>query len=181
MIRRGRSARDQTKGQALTEFALVVGLFVFVVGAVIQLALILWTMNTVTQVARDTARWAATQSAVPCDSSANRTSLSTKAGAIARQLSLMAYSPGSWGPATSVGATPEEGVGADWPVPVQTPPLFASDCPPVDNPAVWFVRVRINHVTPVFLPFMQFVLPTCASGGFCVTSTAEIRMEPKAP
>lgn len=171
----------RSAGQALTEFALVIGLFVFVVGAVIQFSLVLWSMNTVTQVARDTARWAATQSVVPCDSSTSRTAVAGKADTLARQLSLFAYQAGSWSTATTVDSTPDEGVGADWPIPGGSTILFPTDCPPNDNQTAWTVRVRVSHVVPVFLPGMQFVLPACSSSGFCITSTAEIRMEPKAP
>jgi hypothetical protein len=183
MIRTTKAVRRSKgrDGQALTEFALVFGLFMFVVGALIQFALVLWSINTVTQVARDTARWAATQSVTPCDSTASRTSVASRADVLARQLSLLGYRSSSWATATAVDATPEEGIGADWPIPASTTVLFPSDCPPEDNQTAWFVRVRVNHVIPVFMPGLQFVLPPCASGGFCLTSTVEIRMEPKAP
>jgi hypothetical protein len=179
-IRVGRRTKSRD-GQALTEFALVFGLFIFVVGALIQFSLVLWSINTVTQVARDTARWAATQSVVPCDSTASRTGVASKADVLARQLSLLGYRASSWATATTVDATPEEGIGADWPIPGSTTVLFPSDCPPDDNQTAWFVRVRVNHVIPIFIPGLQLVLPPCASGGFCLTSTVEIRMEPKAP
>jgi hypothetical protein len=176
-----RSERSRHRGQALTEFALVVGLFVFVVGALMQFALVLWSMNTITQVARDTARWAATQSESPCESPANRTAVAATADGLARQLSLLGYRANLWTTATSVTSTPDEGIGADWPIPPSTTVLFASDCPPTDNQTPWFVRVRVNHVVPVFLPGLQWALPPCGSSGMCLTSTAEIRMEPKAP
>lgn len=176
--RKGERRSNRTAGQGLTEFALVFGLFVFVVGALIQFSLLLWSMNTITQVARDTARWAATQSVVPCDST--RDSVAAKADAIARQLSLFAYRANTWSTGTTVVATPAEGVGADW---GPTPPsdLYNTDCPPADNQTAWFVRIRVSHVVPIFLPGLQWVLPPCSSSGFCITSTAEIRMEPKAP
>jgi hypothetical protein len=174
------SAIHRRSGQGLTEFALVIGLFVFFVGALIQLALVLWAVNTVTQVARDTARWAATQSTAPCESTPNRTAVAGRADAIARQLNLFAYRSGTWTTTSTVDATPEEGVGADWPIPASGTILFASDCPPSDNQTAWFVRIRIRHPVPIFLPGLQFVLPPCGSG-YCINSTAEVRMEPKAP
>jgi hypothetical protein len=181
-ISRSRSAGSKRRrGQALTEFALVVGLFVFVVGALIQFSLILWSMNTITQVARDTARWAATQSGSQCDSAANRTGVASTADGLARQLSLFGYRANSWTTATTIAATPDEGIGADWPIPASTTVLFPTDCPPNDNQTAWFVQVRVNHVIPVFLPGLQWALPPCGSSGMCLTSTAEIRMEPKAP
>jgi Flp pilus assembly protein TadG len=164
----------------MAEFAIVIGLFLFIVGALIQFALILWSINTMTQVARDTARWAATQSTVPCDSTANRNAVAAKANTIARQLGLYSYAA-NWTTATTVGATPAEGVGADWPIPTGYGVLFNTDCPPTDNQTPWFVQVRINHAIPIFMPGLQYLAPACGASGFCLSSTAEIRMEPGAP
>jgi Flp pilus assembly protein TadG len=179
--RPGTATGKNDAGQGLTEFALVIGLFLFVVGALMQFALILWSINNVTQVARDTARWAATQSVIPCDTASSRTSLAAKADSIALQLTLVGYQANSWSMATPVAATPDEGVGADWPIPGGPPVLFASDCPPTDNQTPWFVQVKVNHVVPIFLPLLQYVLPQCSSPGFCISSTTKVRMEPKAP
>jgi hypothetical protein len=184
-VKRNRSLprrRGAGRGQALTEFALVIGLFVLVVGALIQFALILWSMNTLTQVVRETARWAATQSVVPCDGTPSRNAVAAKADSIARGLSLMAYNSGSWTTAGPVASTPEDGVGADWRgiPPDPTTVLFNTDCPPTDSQTAWFVKIQIRHPIPIFMPGLQFVLPPCSSG-YCMTSTAEIRMEPKAP
>ena len=102
---------------AILEFALVAfGLFMFLVGAVIQFGLILWTTNTVTEIAHDAARWAATQSVSPCDSAASRTSVAGAAGDVARRLALMGYTPGQWPTATALNAMGAEGVGVEWPV-----------------------------------------------------------------
>jgi hypothetical protein len=179
-VSRSARGREGSDAQALTEFAIVIGLFVFVVGALIQFSLILWSINTVTQVARETARWAATQSTIPCDSTPSRDQVATKADSIARSLSLLGYRQGTWTTASTIAATPDEGVGADWPIPVGGTVLFATDCPPEDNQTAWFVRVRISHPIPIFMPGLQWVLPACSSG-YCLSTTAEIRMEPKAP
>ena len=170
--------RRPRRGQALTEFALVFGVFFLVVSAIIQFGLLLWTMNTATQVARDTARWAVTQSTAPCDSTANRASLAATAGTIAQELKLLGYTAGMWTTATAVGAVPAEGIGADWPIPTG---LFDTDCPPADNQTPWFVSVRVNHVVPVFLPGIQLFFPACGGAGICISTTAEVRMEPKVP
>ena len=171
--------RHEPAGQGLTEFAIVIGLFLFVVGALIQFSLVLWSINAVTQIARDTARWAATQS-IQCDSTPNRDAVAARADSLARQLSLIGYRANTWTTASTIALMLDEGVGADWPNPDPSR-LFASDCPPVDNQDAWFVRVKVNHVVPIFLPALQFVLPPCSSSGFCISSTAEIRMEPRAP
>ncbi len=178
----GSTARLRTvRGQAMAEFALVFGAFFLVVSAVIQLGLLLWSLNTVTQVARDTGRWAATQSASPCDSVGGRAALAATADNLALRLILLGYRSGTWATASAVDAVGPEGVGADWPIPPPPPDLFATDCPPTDAQTPWFVRVRVNHVVPIFFPGLQFIAPPCASAGFCIGSTAEVRMEPRAP
>lgn len=169
------------RGQAMVEFALVVGLFATVIGGVMQFGMLLWSQNTVTQVARDTARWAATQPTSPCDSASNRSALAATAGTLGARLNLLGYRSGTWITASTVDATPAEGVGADWPLPTPPPTLVAEDCPPSDNQTAWFVRVRVNHVVPIFFPGLQFIAPPCSASGFCLSSTAELRMEPKPP
>ena len=182
-----RLRRLHTLGQAAVEFALVAGLFVLILGAVVQFGAILWTQNTVTQIARDTARWAVTQSTGPCDSAASRAAVAAAADQLARQSSLLDYTAGSWTTAVPLSSLGARGVGADWPTPTSpphiTPPLtiLSVDCPPSDNVVPWFVHVRINHSVPIFIPGLQFIAPACAEPGFCVSSTAQLRMEPKRP
>ena len=155
-----------------------------VVGAVIQLGLLVWTTNSLHQVARDTARWAATQPSAPCDSAGNRTAIAGKAEALARQWGLMGHQNGTWTNATDFSSMTSNSVGVEW----TGPTTFLTDCPPSDNQTAWFVRVRINHIVPVFIPGVQTILgfvgvldKTCGGSGFCITTTTEQRMEPKAP
>lgn len=166
------------RGQALVEFALVIGLFMLVIGGLVQFGIILWSQNAITRVSRDTARWAVTQSASPCDAAASRTSLAGAADQLALGASLVSYSAGTWFSAPPIGSLGAEGVGVDW---QSVDSSFPSDCPPSDNATVWMVRVRVNHVVPILLPGLQFIAPACASPGFCLTSTTELRMEPKTP
>src|SRR6185437_3612632 len=49
------------RGQSLAEFAIVFPVMFLIVAAIIQFGLIFWAQNTLTQIARDTGRWAATQ------------------------------------------------------------------------------------------------------------------------
>jgi hypothetical protein len=181
MRTRKAASRDAGHGQALVEFALVAGLFVLVIGAIMQFGVILWSQNAVNQIARDTARWAVTQSATPCDSAANRAAVAATANQLAADASLVSYSAGMWGPAPAISALTNEGVGVDWPIPPPPPDLFPSDCPPSDNATVWTVRVRVNHVVPIFIPGLQLIAPGCGSSGFCISSSTELRMEPKDP
>ena len=170
-------------GQALVEFALAVGLFMLVVGGLIQFAMILWSQNTINQVARDTARWAVTRSAVPCDSSTSRAAVADTANTLAQQWSLVAHS--TWGPASAVDALGGSGVGVDWAI-IDPPPDVLTDpgdtdCPASDNRLVWVVSVRINHTVPIIMPGLQFIAPSCGAPGFCISSITELRMEPKRP
>lgn len=170
--------RGGRRGQALVEFALVVGVFMLVIGGIVQFGLILWSQNTITQIARDTARWAVTQSTSPCDSATSRAALAVAANDLAGQASLMSYSAGMWASAPSIGSLGDEGVGADW---QSADSSFPADCPPSDNATTWTVRVRINHVVPVFIPGLHLLEPTCGSSGWCLSSTTELVMEPKKP
>jgi hypothetical protein len=164
------------RGQALTEFALTLGIFMLVVGSIIQFGLLLWTSNTIHQIARDTARWAATQPKSPCESPTNRAAVAARADTLARQWSLMGYQSGTWITASDIDAVLDSGVGVRW-----TGGSFVDDCPPSDNQTPWFVHIRINHTVPIFLPGLQILVPTCGSGSFCISTTTELRMEPKAP
>jgi hypothetical protein len=86
----------------------------------------------------------------------------------------------TWGTATKVDATPPSGVGVDWYAIDPPVAVFDTDCPPSDNRIVWAVEVRVNHTVPIFVPGLQLFLPGC-SGGVCISSTTELRMEPKRP
>ena len=83
--------RRRSSGQSLAEFALVFPILMVMLGGIIQFGIIFWGQNTLTQIARDTGRWASTQ--IVCPTSAN--TLAT-ANAIAGQSSLIGYT--SWGP-----------------------------------------------------------------------------------
>ncbi len=165
------------RGQALVEFSLVIGLFMLVIGGLVQFGIVLWSQNAINDVARDTARWAVTQSTSPCDSPAARSALASRANQLARGASLVSYSPGMWSSAPQISSLGDEGVGVDW----QGDTPFPDDCPPSNASKVWTVRVRVNHVVPIFIPFLRFAAPACGSNGFCLSTTTELRMEPKKP
>jgi hypothetical protein len=178
-----RSATRGRSGQALAEFAIVGSVFFLLVGAIIQFGLLMWSANTLTQVARDTARWAVTQSASPCDSNANRNAVAAQADLFAQQWKLLGHTAGTWTYAGMISSLSGPGVAADWPIPSVPggPPLFATDCPPSNSALVWSVRVRINQPVPIFFPFLQLIAPSCGAPGWCLTTTTEVRMEPRAP
>jgi Flp pilus assembly protein TadG len=59
MVIRRRDAGSR-RGQALAEFALVIPVFMLVLGGVIQFGIWFWDQNTLNQIARDAGRYAAT-------------------------------------------------------------------------------------------------------------------------
>jgi Flp pilus assembly protein TadG len=170
------------RGQALVEFAIVVPVFIALIGGIIQFGLAFWAQNTLTQVVRDTGRWEATQQVPACDSAAARIAVTDKANSIAGSASLFGYS--SANPfvyyATSPG--PAEGVSVTWvkdSTSTETPP---QSCPPSTNESVWYVTITIRHTVPTFFPGMTYLpgLGTCDESGCRLTlsSTAKYRMEP---
>ncbi len=166
----------------MVEFGLAVGLFLLVIGGLIQFAAIVWTQNTINQIARDTARWAVTQSVVPCDSATTRQAIANTANALAIKWSLI--DRGTWASASIPSAAPSSGVGVAWKI--VDPPVGmtidpATDCPASDNRLAWFVTVRINHTVPIFVPGLQLLSGGCGGPGFCLSSITELRMEPKRP
>lgn len=132
-LRRGngaswRPSRGLPRGQSLVEFALVFPILMLILGAIIQFGIIFWGQNTLTQVARDTGRWASTQVSCPTTASVTPT-----ANAIAASSSLIGYQSS-----------------ADLTVSVAT----SGTCPATDNQHVGYVTISLSHEVPVFFPFI---------------------------
>jgi len=170
--------RPHSRGQALVEFALVVPVFIALVGAIVQFGTLFWAQNTLTQVVRDTGRWEATQ-----QSCTNEALVVGQANAIAANSALIGYS--SWGAASTpndLGVNVQflKGASDGTSAPVTFPD---AGCPPKDNSTVYYVSVSIRHQVPVFFPGMQYLpgLGTCDSSGchIALSSTAQFRLEPK--
>jgi Flp pilus assembly protein TadG len=160
------------RGQSLVEFALVIPIFVLILGGIIQFGVILWGMNSLNQVARDVGRWAATQQASPC-SSITAATFATQADQIARTSTLIAYAPGEWSTANYVSHAENTSLPATPPATKGIETLWTGSpgtCPPADNGSAWFVTIRVSHVVPVFFPFIP--------GNGAISSTTEFRMEP---
>jgi len=166
--------RRRSRGQSLAEFAIVFPILMLVVGGIIQFGLLFWAQNTLTQVVRDTGRWAATQQASPCDTIGN---LASTADTIAKNTSLIGYTSGQWSSASytkysnntplPASAPSTTGIEAVW---TQDPPSPAKPCPPVDNQTVWYVTIRASSRAPIFFPWIP--------GNGNLSSTAQFRMEP---
>jgi Flp pilus assembly protein TadG len=146
----------RSRGQSLAEFALVFPILFLVVAAIIQFGLIFWAQNTLTQVARDTGRWAATQQ--DCNPATATGSVIATANAIAGSSSLIGYTAGSWD---------STNVQVAWTTETTTPP---STCPPVGNQQVAYVTITLHQSVPMFFPF----LPVSNA----LTTQAQFRMEP---
>jgi Flp pilus assembly protein TadG len=147
-----------SRGQSLVEFALVFPVLVLIVGAIIQFGVIFWGQNTLTQIARDTGRWAATQNG--CDTTA--VAVLATAKSIAASSSLIGPSSG-WTSPTNV----DVGWSATAGLPLTAPP---TPCPPTTNQQVAFVTIIIHHRVPIFFPWIP--------GDGNLTTQAQFRMEP---
>ena len=152
-----RSRGRPRSGQSVAEFALVLPVLVAILGGIIQFGVIFWAQNTLTQVVRDTGRWAATQK--NCTAAGP---VITEANTIAGSSSLLGYTSGSWN---------SSNVTVTWTGPT------SGTCPPLNNSQVWFVTISINHSVPVFFPGMQY-LPGFSGNRVTLSSTATFRMEP---
>ena len=124
------AGRRRSSGQSLAEFALVFPILMVILGGIIQFGIIFWGQNTLTQIARDTGRWASTQVTCPT----NATTLPT-ANAIAGQSSLIGYT--TWTAPTNVQVA-----------------LTGDPCPVATNAQVAYVTVTLHHHVPVFFPFI---------------------------
>jgi hypothetical protein len=172
------------QGQSLVEFALVFPVFFLIVMAIIQFGLIFWAQNALTQVVRDTGRWAATQQTNPCDSGG--AALVVKADNIALTSGLFGYSSGQWtginggSPyAFDVNPAPREGIEATWPISTDPPGGFVNtDCPPDSNQIAWFLNIRAHHEVPLFFPIIGAAIPSCDVDSCSLSASVQFRMEP---
>ena len=164
--RRGlRRFASSARGQGLVELALVLPVLFALVGGIIQFGLIFWGQNTLTQIVRDTGRWAATQT--DCTATA---AVITTANQIAGSSSMIGYQTGTWvsGSGTAVDTVAVAWVDATG----KTPSTPGADvpCPPVNNQKVWWVTITITEQVPVFFPFVP--------GDGKVSSSTRFRVEP---
>lgn len=179
-----RTIRSRPDGQSLVEFAVVFPVLFLIISAIIQFGLIFWAQSALTQVVRDTGRWAATQQTRPCDSGGRV--LVTKADDIARTSSLLGYSSGQWTAinggapyAFDVNPAPREGIEATWPFSTDLPGGFVNtDCPPDTNQIAWFLNIRAHHEVPLFFPIIGAFIPSCDADSCSLSSSVQFRMEP---
>lgn len=154
----GRS-RDPERGQAMVEFALVLPILVLILLGIMQFGLLFWTQITLTQVARDTGRWAATQQACVQGAASGQADVIGEAHQIADSAQLFEFTgPGD----------PDLAV---------TPSWNGTPCPPVDNSTVAWVDIDMTYRVGVFVPFLaQSCSPSCHR---ILTTEVQFRMEPE--
>lgn len=126
---RRRPDRRRSSGQSLAEFAIVFPVLMIILGGIIQFGILFWGQNTLTQIARDTGRWAASQITCPTD-----TTVAPTANAIAATSSLIGYQ-----------------TAADLTVSVS---MSGDPCPVTDNQHVAYVTITLTHTVPVFFPWI---------------------------
>jgi TadE-like protein len=181
--RRFKISRPHARGQSLVEFALVLPILLILFGGAVQFGVFFAAQNSLTQIARDTARWAATQAYAPCSKAADSPSqLLARADEIATASALLGFTSGDWGirghftnPSSLDASPPGEGVEVVW----SSEPGGA--CPPLDNVLAAYVTIRVTHDVPVVLPGFQYLPSIGTCNPDChlrLTSTSTFRMEP---
>jgi TadE-like protein len=192
--RRFKISRPHARGQSLVEFAIVLPVLLVLVGGAVQFGVIFAAKNGLTQVTRDIARWAATQTYDPCNSAATATPPQplTQADSIASVSSLIGYSSGAWNsgnfraypgrsalPLSQALPSPPTDLNGDS---VEVVWSYATGaCPPSDNSTAAFVTVRVTHKVPLLLAGLQYMpgLGTCDPDcHIALSSTSTFRMEP---
>jgi hypothetical protein len=173
--RPSRISRPHARGQSLVEFAMVLPILLILFGGAVQFGVFFAAQNSLTQIARDTARWAATQAYAPCSKAFtdSPSQLLARADEIATASALLGFTSGDWirgnftNPSSLPASPPGEGVEVVW----SSEPGGA--CPPLDNVLAAYVTIRVTHAVPALLPGLQYV-PSILR----LTSTSTFRMEP---
>jgi Flp pilus assembly protein TadG len=172
----------------MVEFALVAPVLLLLVGGAVQYAAIMATKHSLIQIARDTARWASTQTIYsPCATAASAATPQpvTRADELAAGAALAGYTSGMWhGPANDPAGNFVAGTSA---LPASAPftegvevAWTGGTCPTTDNTVTAWVTVRVTHQIPIFLPGAWFVPGLCNNSGCNVSlsSSSLFRMEP---
>jgi Flp pilus assembly protein TadG len=157
--------RGRTTGQALVEFAIILPVLLLVLGGIVQFATMFWAQNTLTQVVRDTGRFAATQM-----SCTNATPILNQGATNANLSSLLGNQQGT---VYSGSAWPHFTVAWN-----EEPGNTVHTCPPPDNQSTWWVSVSAQHRVPLFIPFIGVLLPQCDATGCELQTSTRYRVEP---
>jgi Flp pilus assembly protein TadG len=166
MLRHFRApVRRRARGQALAEFALIVPIFMLILGGVIQFGIIFWGQNTLNQVVRDAGRFAVT---LPDCSDTSKTAVQTKVSSLASSMGAASLTS-----ATTTMPTNGEPIGGVVdPQSDKNGTVTPGFCPPASNKDHVWIRITANAQVPIFFPGI---------GSGSISSTALFRMEPVAP
>jgi Flp pilus assembly protein TadG len=175
----------------MVEFALVLPVLLLLVGGAIQYAAVMATKHSLIQIARDTARWASTQTTYsPCTNAAIASPAQpvTRADELAVGAGLPGYSSGAWhGPANDAAGTFASGTVA---LPASAPftegvevAWTGAACPTANSLATAWVSVRVTHRIPIFFPGAWFIPGLCNDSGcnLSLSAMSIFRMEPPPP
>ena len=127
-------------GQALVEFALVIPVFMLILGGVIQFGIYFWDQNTLNQIVRDAGRYAAT---APDCSGTSITDIHDKTVLLEGQTPFA----GTYGTVTVT--LPAAGSGPT--------------CPPASNADVVWVSIKADATVPVFFPLVNGAISSTAN------------------
>lgn len=133
----------------MVEFALVLPVFLLILGGVVQAGFLLWGSNSLNQVVRDTGRYAATLTCSVADQNTAQTTIFT---------SILGQTGGPWTNATATVRYLKED-------------LTPTNTCPADNTTVVWVEVVAAARVPVIFP----VIP----GGGNIGSSTRFRVEPQ--
>ena len=158
--------RRRSRGQALAEFAIVVPVFMLIVGGIIQFGIIFWGQNTLNQIVRDAGRYGVTEA--DCQA-ANNTDILNQITSLASGSSIATI--------TSKSVTlPTDGEminGQADPVSDDNGVVTSGFCPAESNADHVWLRITVVAKVPVFFPIVP--------GNGTISSTALFRMEPVTP
>jgi|SRR5450756_1876525 len=152
--------RRRTRGQALTEFALILPVFLAILLGIMQFGILFWAQVTTTSIARDTARFAVTQKL--CDDVTKGT-IKTFGEANAVQSGLLGR------------ALTASEITVGYQIP------SGASCAPLNSSQVVTVRITVTHPIPLFVPIMDRLLATSCSPNCTrdIIASVEMRVEPQ--
>jgi Flp pilus assembly protein TadG len=158
--------RKRSRGQGLVEFALVVPIFMLIVGGIIQFGIIFWGQNTLNQIVRDAGRYAVTEKdCLPASNTDIQNKITSLAsGTFIATITLKTVTLPTNGEIINGQADP---------VSDKNGTAQANFCPPTSNADHVWLRIKVDAQVPVFFP----ALP----GNGNISSTALFRMEPVTP
>lgn len=163
---------------------MVTPVLLLLMGGAVQLGVIFAAKNTMVQIARDTARWSATQINSPCSTAA--TAVLAQADSTAAVSGLIGYTGGDWNSSNGTVYPDNTNMPSAAPKPDGVEIVWSSTgaCPPSTNAVIAYVSIRVSHPVPLFLPGLWLVAGSACGSSGCfldMSESAMFRMEPPPP